>query len=152
MDEIFRQVYNDVNTKVSPEDIDSWLSNIDDSQYNYLEHKTTSILCEEIDDLLSAYPLYREKWVDSLKMYRAINDLRELRLGNHTRWVVPDQDKLHSGGYLTKVDFREKGVYLLCEINKRVKMQVKMENTFIFQKLTPEEWVIIMANEFNTSS
>ena len=148
MEDIFRQVQDDPDVQVSAEDIEQWMLEIDDSQYNYLEGKTPAIIEQEKQNVLQDYePEIRDKWLVSLSMYRVVNDLRELRMGHHCRWIVHKNNTLHKGGYLTKVDFREKGTYLLCELLKRFKMQVKMDETVVFQKMTAEEWVVIMAND-----
>ena len=149
MEDIFKQVQDDPDVQVNAEDIEKWMQEIDDSQYNYLEGKTTAIIEQEKREILQNYDSeIRDKWLRSLSMYRAVNDLRELRMGHHCRWIVHKNNTLHKGGYLTKVDFRENGVYLLCELLKRFKMQVKMDDTVVFQKMTAEEWVVVMANDY----
>jgi hypothetical protein len=153
MEDIFKLVQNDPDVQISEHDIESWMKNIDDSQYNYLEGKTSKIIEQEKRDALCIYKnIDNEKMLGSLSMYRTVNDLRDLRMGRHCRWINNNTGKLHKGGYLTKVDFREKGVYLLCELLKRYKMQVKMEDNAVFQKITAEEWIVIMANEYEINS
>lgn len=152
MEEIFKLVQNDPDVQITEEDVEKWMKEIDDSQYNYLEGKTTQVIEQEKMEALEIHDVDRNKILMSLSMYRAVNDLRDLRMGHHCRWINHNTNQLHKGGYLTKVDFRDKGVYLLCELLKRYKMQVKMEDATVFQKITAEEWVVIMANDWELNT
>lgn len=152
MEEIFKLVQNDPDVQITEEDVEKWMKEIDDSQYNYLEGKTTQVIEQEKMEALEIHDVDRNKILMSLSMYRAVNDLRDLRMGHHCRWINHKTNQLHKGGYLTKVDFRDKGVYLLCELLKRYKMQVKMEDATVFQKITAEEWVVIMANDWELNT
>lgn len=152
MEEIFKLVQNDPDVQITEEDVEKWMKEIDDSQYNYLEGKTIQVIEQEKMEALKIHDVDRNKILMSLSMYRAVNDLRDLRMGHHCRWINHKTNQLHKGGYLTKVDFRDKGVYLLCELLKRYKMQVKMEDATVFQKITAEEWVVIMANDWELNT
>ena len=152
MEEIFKLVQNDPDVQITEEDVEKWMKEIDDSQYNYLEGKTTQVIEQEKMEAIKIHDVDRNKILMSLSMYRAVNDLRDLRMGHHCRWINHKTNQLHKGGYLTKVDFRDKGVYLLCELLKRYKMQVKMEDATVFQKITAEEWVVIMANDWELNT
>jgi hypothetical protein len=142
MEEIFKQAQTDPDVQFTPEDVEKWMEKIDDTQYNYLEGKTSEILENEKKNVVGD----KDKLLQSLAMYRVVDNLQELRLGRYCRWIVGDG--LHGGGYLIKVSFSEKGVYLLCERLKKYKMQIKMDDTVVFQKMTAEEWVVVMANDY----
>lgn len=148
MEEIFKQVQVDPDVQFTAEDVEKWMEKIDDTQYNYLEGKTSEVLENEKKNVLNN----NDKLLQSLAMYRFVNNLQELRLGRYCRWIVvgkEEQMSLHGGGYLIKVSFLEKGVYLLCERLKKYKMQVKMDDAIVFQKMTAEEWVVVMANDYS---
>ena len=148
MEEIFKQVQVDPDVQFTAEDVEKWMEKIDDTQYNYLEGKTSEVLENEKKYVLNN----NEKLLQSLAMYRVVSNLQELRLGRYCRWIVvgkEEQVSLHGGGYLIKVSFLEKGVYLLCERLKKYKMQVKMDDAIVFQKMTAEEWVVVMANDYS---
>jgi hypothetical protein len=143
LEEIFKQAQSDPDVQCTAEDVEKWMEKIDDTQYNYLEGKTSEILENEKKQVLVGDTLLKP-----LAMYRLVNNLQELRLGRYCRWITGDQT-LHGGGYLIKVSFLEKGVYLLCERLKKYKMQVKLDDTIFFQKMTAEEWVVVMANDYS---
>ena len=149
MDEIFKQVQSDPDVQFSAEDVEKWMEDIDDSQYNYLEGKTSDVLRKEKEEVFELYSTeFRDKMMGSLSMYRLVNTLQEMRLGRYCRWIIMGKEPtLHGGGYLIKVSFSDKGAYLLCEKMKKYKMMVKMEDAIVFQKMTAEEWVVVMAND-----
>ena len=156
MEEIFKQVQLDPEVQYTAEDVEKWMEKIDGSQYNYLEGKTTSDLDRDKEDSLTEVKEEetRKKIKKSLAMYRLANNIQELRLGRYCRWIVEKEGKnvLHGGGYLVKVIFSDKGVSILCEKMKKYKMQVKLDDATVFQKMTAEEWVIVMANDYAATS
>ena len=155
MEEIFKQVQSDPDVQFTAEDVDKWMENIDDSQYNYLEGKTSDVLQKEKEEIFGSYSTeLRDKMMGALTMYRLVSNLQEMRLGRYCRWIVVKNETtvLHGGGYLIKVSFMDKGVYLLCEKMKKFKMMVKMDDTTVFQKMTAEEWVVVMANDYSAKN
>lgn len=153
MEAIFSQVCSDPNVQFTSDDVEKWMEKIDGSLYNYLEGKTTSIIEQEKEEaLLSILDNdVRDRMKESLVMYRLVSDLQDARLGRYCRWITEKEGKqtLHSGGYLVKIIFSDKGVSLLCERAKKYKMQLKMDETSVFQKMTAEEWVVVMANNYS---
>jgi hypothetical protein len=152
MEEIFKQVQSDPDVQFSAADVEKWMEDIDDTQYNYLEGKTSEVLQKEKEEVFATFsPEMREKLTKSLAMYRFVDTIQEMRLGRYCRWMTA-AGLLHGGGYLIKVSFSDKGVYLLCEKMKKYKMMVKMdEDTIVFQKMTAEEWVVVMANDYSAT-
>lgn len=132
------------------EDVQTWMETIDDSRYNYLEGMTSAKIQIEKEEVLQEYNEEQKKqWLEKLSSYRVVDSLQDLRLGKYCRWIVTNQTPvLHGGGYLIKVSFMDNGLYLTCERMKKYKMQVNMDNAVIFQKLTAEELILIMANDF----
>lgn len=155
MEELFQRVQQDPDVKISQEDIETWVEEIGKKDIHYLENKTSQLLQYEIDVAIQDYSdELREKWKSSLLMYRVVHDLQELTLGTHTRWIQTKNDKykLANGGYLVKTEFKKNGTYLTCGHGSRWSrgyMQYEMDKTITFQKLTPEEWVLVMANDFS---
>lgn len=92
----------------------------------------------------------------SLREYRYIDELNELREGCYTRWICLDkmqlsakghlQPKLTIGGILCEIKLHDAGVSLVCK-NKGRMFQFGMETSLVFQKLTGQESVILYALE-----
>ena len=150
MEEIFKLVQSDPDVQFTSEDVEKWMEKIDDTQYNYLDGKTSDVLEAEKREVFESIEA-KESMMKSLTMYRLVNNLQELKLGRYCRWIIGKEGDttLHGGGYLIKVSFQEKGVSLLCERMKKYKMQVKLDDTTVFQKMTAEEWVVVMANDYS---
>ena len=167
MNEILQQCKDDPALKISEHDLEKWIEEISDKSYNYLEGKTSSILKREKEEALQYYPIeMRQKWLESLSMYRIIHDLQDFQFPRHTRWISWDKKKtsdelrnmsnpmiqgnlLHRGAILMKYYFSDKGVKLLMNFDfKRTRpFSISMDSTTLFQRISPEEWIVIMAND-----
>jgi hypothetical protein len=147
--EIFDKVQNDPDMKIDPTWIDTWLENIAKKEeiYNYLENKTTQSVQQEKHEILSKLP-ESEKWSKSLYMYRLVNDLQDLRLGSYIRWIRRMENgdwSLTNGGILLQIKFLKNGTYLVCKSGLKM-MQYELDKCKTFQKMTAEEWIVLMAN------
>ena len=149
--EIFEKVQEDPDTKVDPEWIESWIHSIGnkEDEYHYLERKTLDMINEEKIDILSNFQnVDTEKWSKSLSMYRYVDDLQALRLGHHIRWIRERPlgvFTLTNGGIFVRVKFTDSGTYIVCK-NYGKFMQYKLDDCHTFQKISAEEWLILMAN------
>lgn len=150
LEEIFEQVQKDPSTQIDPEWVDNWLSNLGEKQdqYHYLENKTLEIIDEEKNEILREFT-ENEKWSRSLIMYRVINDLQDLRLGSHIRWIREKPNGeflLTNGGILVQTKFLKNGTYVVCKNGPKI-MQYELNKCKTFQKMTPEEWIILSINQ-----
>lgn len=147
--EIFDRVQHDPETKVDPEWIDTWLASIGDKEttYHHLENKTTESINQEKVEVLRKYTEF-EKWTKSLHMYRLVNDLQDLKLGSYIRWIRTQDNGTYSltnGGILLQTKFLKNGTYVVCKSGTKM-MQYELDRCTTFQKLTAEEWIVLMAN------
>ena len=129
-----------------------WIETIleNSEQYHYLEGKTKNDLQKEVERMLSRIPLSeteRQNYSNRLKEYRYVDEIPELVIGKHIRWMKKDSLKLTNGGILSDIKFLENGVYLLCKMYSNRFHQYRLEDAYSFQKISPEELVILMANE-----
>lgn len=155
LEEVYERVQNDPSTQVDPEWMNTWLLNLDDeeNEYHYLDGKTLQTIQDEKDAILSRFEA-RDKWRNALSMYRVVNDLQDLRLGNHIRWIrsKPNGDfLLTNGGILVQTKFLNKGAYVLCKNGKQM-MQYELDKCTTFQKMTAEEWVVLHVNASASTS
>ena len=128
------------------QEIEDWVQQLSDEaleQYHYLENKTIDLLEKEKRDLgLSEDDLKR------LKGYRYVNEINELKLGTHCRWVRPNSGKaVTNGGIVTTIKYLDSGIQVLCKNNAHRFIQYKFDNVYSFQKLSAEEFMILMSNE-----
>lgn len=168
MQEIYQKTQNP--NQEMDESQEEWIQSILEKtgQYHYLEGKTKTDLQEDIETILNQVFLSnieRETFSKRLKEYRYIDEIPEFVVGRHIRWIQnpnsqsfsPDKKPvLTNGGILTDIKFRDNGVYLLCKMydgsrRKTMFHQYKIEDYHSFQKISPEEWIILMANEYSIS-
>jgi len=144
MEEAFREAREDP-TLLSTIDIDAVLKKTDD--VHYIEGKTVADVSKEIFEAVDALDIPEENKRDicqRLVGYRWVDRLCDLRSGRLVRWVK--QGKLTNGGLLMNVKIENTGVLLLCKNNVGRFFTIRWDDTVVFQKLTMEEQVVLMAN------
>ena len=106
-----------------------------------IEKTKISILCE-----LGLSKEDKSKILEKLDGYRHVDELPEFRTGCHIRWIRPTEmatPKLTNGGIIVDVSIHEKGVHIRCRNNCNRIFQIRIDDVFVFQKLTPQEQVIL---------
>lgn len=117
---------------------------------------------EEIEDIkrqiLEDVPISgrrRKEILMSLRGYRYVDELSELREGAYMRWIPLESAyegnrrkeregvKLTTGGILCDIRVTESGVALVCKNGLGRFFQCRMETSLVFQKLTEQEKVIL---------
>jgi hypothetical protein len=144
MEEAFREAREDP-TLLSTIDIDAVLKKTDD--VHYIEGKTVADVSKEIFDAVDDLDIPEENKRDicqRLVGYRWVDRLCDLRSGRLVRWVK--QGKLTNGGLLMNVKIENTGVLLLCKNNVGRFFTIRWDDTVVFQKLTMEEQLVLMAN------
>ena len=63
------------------------------------------------------------------------------------RWIRKNNDKLTNGGIVSNIKFLDNGIHILCMNNQRRFIQYKFDDCYTFQKMTPDEQLIVMAYE-----
>ena len=105
------------------------------------------------NDMLQRLGLSREKlktYHKSLKQYRYIDEIPELRFGSYIRWISlknPDNIKLSNGGLVCDIKI-ENGVKIVCKNSMNRFFEFKMDECLVFQKLSPQEQVILSALDY----
>jgi hypothetical protein len=148
-EDLYQKIQDDPSTRVDPEWVDTWLDNLGakSEDYHYLENKTISTIEEEKEKVLREFQEMK-KWQRSLAMYRVIHDLQDLRLGYPIRWIRErpvGEFTLTNGAILVQTKFLQKGTYIVCK-NGKTMMQYLFDECITFQKMTAEEWIVLLAN------
>ena len=108
--------------------------NITTLTYKSIHHKKQLILKE-----LFKTPT---ELLTKLKEYRHVDELTEIRLGCHIRWISANTLKLTNGGIIIKIDLTESGTNIIVK-NKGFIFTIKLDDNFVFQKITPQEHIIL---------
>ena len=86
-----------------------------------------------------------------LKHYRYCSDLRDIQYGYYIRWIPlkdPNNIKLTNGGLTCDVQIINNQIHLRCKNNRGCMMQLKFDENIIFQKLSPQEKVILSVLDY----
>ena len=81
-----------------------------------------------------------------LKGYRYCSDMNDVQYGYYIRWIPlknPDNIKLTNGGIIIDIDIINSCVQLRIKNNMNRIFQIKLDECYIFQKITPQEKVIL---------
>jgi hypothetical protein len=83
-----------------------------------------------------------------LKEYRYVDELHELKIGGYVRWInVENLGKLMNGGFVVQIDIEDEGTRILCKNRGRL-FQFWMDECIVFQKISEQEHIILLANEY----
>ena len=111
---------------------------------------TTSKIKSQKNDILQKLQLPRVKlklFHKKLRDYRYCSDLKDIQYGHYIRWVSlknPDYINLTNGGILCDIQIINNELHVRCKNNINRMMQFKFDENIIFQKLSPQEKVILM--------
>ena len=81
-----------------------------------------------------------------LKDYRYCSDMNDLQYGFYIRWISlknPDNLKLTTGGIIIDIDIINDCVQIRVKNNMNRVFQIKLDENMIFQKISPQEYVIL---------
>ena len=111
-------------------------------------------IAKQKNDLLQQLNLPREaliKLQKQLKTYRCVNNLEDLRFGSYVRWISlknPEIIKLTNGGIVCDIKAVNADIHIKCKNKMNMLFQVKMSEILLFQKLSPQEEVILKALKY----
>jgi hypothetical protein len=135
-------------------DSDYLLKALDNENNTGIEQLSSRKIKAEKNDYLQQLQLPREKLKDfhaKLKDYRFVDDLTNIQYGRYIRWINlknPDNITLTTGGVIIDIKIEGDGIYLLCKNFRNGRIQIKIDECFIFQKLTDQEKTIISALDY----
>ena len=158
INEIYEQAKNDPSL-FSTLDIENILE--ENVKNDYLENKTMTQINTEIFDCMNELGLPKneiEIFCNKLIGYRHVDKINELHKGKHVRWIRIDNNinnnnnnnntvKLTAGGIVTNIKFLDNGIHIVCMGAGNRFFQYKFDDCLLFQKLTMEEQLILMAYE-----
>jgi hypothetical protein len=147
INELFENAMKDPNL-FSTIDIDKLLETIENDKNDYLENKTMKKITNEIYETIHKFriePKTRFEYCKRLIGYRLVDDVHELHKGKHVRWLR--ECSLTNGGIVMDIKFLDNGTQVLCMSAGNRFIQFKFDECIIFQKMTLEEQLILMAYE-----
>lgn len=150
INELFENAMKDP-TLFSSLDINKLLESVENDKNDYLENKSmktiTTEIYEKINELLIPQKC-KFDYCQKLVGYRLVDDVHELHKGKHIRWIRESKINLTNGGIVMDVKFLDNGTQVLCMSTGKRFIQFKYDECTIFQKMSMEEQLIIMAYDY----
>jgi len=106
------------------------------------------------NNVLQQLQLSREKLQDfhkRLQNYRYIDEITELNSGDYVRWIDLNNAaniKIASGAFVCDVEINSDGIHLKLKTITHRHIQLRMDEIFLFRKLTDDELVILSALKY----
>lgn len=145
---LFETIKSD-SSLLSDINIDELLGSVEDDN-NDLENKTLQEILENNIQVLDSLELtedQKEKYISKLADYKYIDNLYQLNKGKYIRWINK-QNKLTNGAIVLEIIFNDNGTNIMCKNTQHRCLQLKFDDCTIFQKLSYQEQVILMAYEY----
>ena len=98
--------------------------------------------------------LSREKLKDfhkKLEKYRYVDEISQLNSGDYVRWIDLTNAaniKLTNGAFICDVEINPDGVHIKLKTFRNRHIQIRMDEIFLFQKLTDSELVVLSALKY----
>jgi len=124
---------------------------LDNENNEGIQKYNTSLIKQIKNDYLQKLQLPRDTLLEyhkKLKDYRYVDDLSDIQYGRYIRWINlndPENLKLTTGGLIIDIKILANGIHVICKNNKNQRFQIKIDECFIFQKITDQEKIILYA-------
>lgn len=108
-------------------------------------------IAKDKNDVLQKLQLDKESLKQlhkSLKMYRYIDTVEALHYGAYVRWITltdPEHIHLRNGGIVCEMKVIQESVHIKVKNNLNRMFQFNMNEVLVFQKLNPQEQIILKA-------
>ena len=135
-------------------DKDYLLKSLDNENNSSIRNLNSNLIKSMKNDYLQQIQLSRDKLKEyhkKLKDYRYVDDLSNIQYGRYIRWINltdPNNLKLTTGGIIIDIKICETGIHLICKNFKNHKFQIRINECFIFQKITEQEKIILFALDY----
>ena len=130
-------------------DVNKLLNALENESNSSIINLTTSKIKTIKNNMLQQLQLDRDKlkfFHKKLKHYRYCSDMNDLQYGFYIRWInlnYPENLKLTNGGIIIDIDIINDCIQLRIKNNMNRIFQIKFDEVMIFQKISPQESVIL---------
>ena len=135
-------------------DINNLLHSLENESNASIMNLTTCKIKEHKNNALQRLQLERNVlkiFHKKLCEYRYCTDMSDLQYGFYIRWIPlknPENIYITNGGILCDMKVVNDQVHIVCKNNRNRLIQFKFDETIIFQKLSPQEKVILSVLDY----
>lgn len=111
-------------------------------------------ICNVKNKVLNQLELPLEKLTDfsnRLDKYRYVDEITDLNSGDYVRWIDlnnPSSIKINNGAFICDIEINSDGVHIKLKTYNNRYIQIRMDEVFLFQKLTNDELIVLSALKF----
>ena len=126
--------------------------------YAFENIKQESILDTNINEInnikkkvlnqLQLSPEKNSEYLNKLNKYRFVDEITDLNCGDFVRWIdltTPTHININNGAFICDIEINHDGIHLKLKTFRNRYIQIRMDEVFLFQKLTNEELIILSA-------
>lgn len=130
------------------------LSALENETNSSIMRLTSSKIKDHKNNVLQQLQLQRDTlkiFHTKLKDYRYCSDMSDLQYGFYIRWIPlknPDNIYITNGGLLCDMKIVNDQIHLICKNNRNHIMQLKFDEIMVFQKISPQEKVILSVLDY----
>ena len=130
------------------------LHSLENDSNSSIMNLTTALIKDHKNNILQRLQLERSKLKEmhkKLKEYRYCTDMSDLQYGFYIRWIPlkdPENLYLTNGGLLCDMKIVNNQIHIICKNNRNRFIQIKFDETMIFQKISPQEKVILSVLDY----
>ena len=134
--------------------MDLLMKSLENEDNDCLMNLDTKTIQKIKNDMLQKLNLPKEKLKSihkSLKQYRYIDEIPDIKYGAYVRWINlnnPDNLKLTKGGLVCDIKICNDNVIIVCKNRFNQFFQLKLNECFVFQKITDQEKVLLSALDY----
>ena len=134
--------------------IQELLSALDNDEHGNLLNTSYEKIAKDKNDILQQLQFKNDKlklYHTKLKDYRYVDELNDLKYGQYIRWINiknPEKLTLTNGGIFLEIKLLDTGTHMMVKNNINRIFQIKMDECIIFQKLSDQEKIILLALKY----
>ena len=135
-------------------DVDKLLNALENDNNELLLDLNKEKISAMKNDILQKLNIKNDKlklFHKKLKLYRYVDNTEDINYGSFIRWIslkTPNDIRLTNGGIICDMKTKDKSIYIICKNSLNRFFTLTLEENIIFQKLTPQEEVILSAMNY----
>lgn len=144
-----------MDTNDDNENMNELLKALDNDGNASLMNLTNSKIKKMNNDILQKLQLpskMLKEFHKKVKNYRYVSEMEDIQFGNYIRWISlknPDNIKMTNGGFIIDIKVVEStGIHIVCKNNFNRIFQIRLEENIVFQKINPQEAVILQVLDY----
>ena len=159
LEDILEQARQDPELQITPEYLQNWMEENDiEDHCHYLVDKTTNDVQQENDTIVKSLECInfetKKQYIDRLKGWRFVEDLRDFQRGKHVRFIHKKKGKMTNPMIGLDLKFNKNGTTVMARYMNGgpIAIQHNFDDHFVFQKITAEEYMVLLANQYTQTT